>query len=232
MGHNRPIGGKSAVDGCGPQRAHRKKLELLRQSGRLSPLVVGYIVNEDQKAIEQVLAGNLAAFEVLVTRHQRRLLGLLAHACGSRDEAEDLAQEAFARAFNKLHLYAGQAQFYTWLCRIAMNLLASQRRRKRLENQTRREGFETTANTFGLYADVEKELERVEMAECVHAAIALLDEEKRTVLLMRDFDGLDYDAIATVLEVPVGTVRSRLHRARLELKEILEQRVGKVEAQQ
>ena len=189
------------------------------------------IVNEDQQAINQVLSGNLAAFEVLVTRHQRRLLGLLAHACGSRDEAEDLAQEAFARAFNKLHLYAGQAQFYTWLCRIAMNLLASDRRRKRLENQSKREGFEAASNSVGLYANVEKELERTEMQQCVQAAIAMLDEEKRTVLLMRDFDGLDYEAIAQVLEIPVGTVRSRLHRARLELKDILEHRIGRFEAQ-
>ena len=189
------------------------------------------IVNEDQQAIDQVLSGNLAAYEVLVTRHQRRLLGLLAHACGSRDEAEDLAQEAFARAFNKLHLYAGQAQFYTWLCRIAMNLLASDRRRKRLENQSKREGFEAASNSVGLYANVEKELERTEMQQCVQAAIAMLDEEKRTVLLMRDFDGLDYEAIAQVLEVPVGTVRSRLHRARLELKDILEHRIGRFEAQ-
>ncbi len=188
-------------------------------------------MNEDQQAIDQVLSGNLAAFEVLVTRHQRRLLGLLAHACGSRDEAEDLAQEAFARAFNKLHLYAGQAQFYTWLCRIAMNLLASDRRRKRLENQSKREGFEAASNSVGLYANVEKELERTEMQQCVQAAIALLDEEKRTVLLMRDFDGLDYEAIAQVLEIPVGTVRSRLHRARLELKDILEHRIGRFEAQ-
>lgn len=186
--------------------------------------------SEDQLVIEQVLAGDSSAYESLVNRYQLRLLGLLAHASGSRDEAEDLAQETFVRAFNKLHTFAGQSQFYTWLCRIAMNLLATEKRRKRIENQMRREGFEATTDTVGSLDAVDQEMEKNEMLQCVRAAIAMLDTEKRAVLLLRDFDGLDYDAIAHSLEIPVGTVRSRLHRARLELKMILEQRIGQIEA--
>ncbi len=184
------------------------------------------MLSEDQSAIDRVLKGDSSAYAELVERHQRRLLGLLAHACGNMHEAEDLAQEAFARAFHKLELYSGQSQFYTWLCRVAMNLLVSQRRRKRIENQLPREGFEAALDARGLMGQAEEELERDEVRSQVQQAIAMLDDERRAVVLLRDFDGMDYQAIAETLEIPVGTVRSRLHRARLELKSILEQRVG------
>lgn len=179
---------------------------------------------EDQVAIEQVLAGNSAAFNELVERYQRRLLGLLIHACGQRELAEDIAQEAFARAYVKLNLFSGESQFYTWLARIAMNLLASDRRKKRIENQATREGFEVAMDTVGSSNRPDDDLQLNETQNCVRQAIALLDEERRAVLLLRDFDGMDYDAIAETLEIPVGTVRSRLHRARLELKSILQQK--------
>lgn len=179
---------------------------------------------EDQQAIQRVLAGDSAAYTALVDRHQRRLQGLLFHACGSRDLAEDMAQEAFARAYQKLHLFAGESQFYTWLARIAMNLLASDRRKKRIENQVDREGFDVALDEQGHEGSPSDSLELDERQRWVHEAIARLDEQRRVVLLLRDFDGLDYEAIATTLEIPVGTVRSRLHRARSELKTILQQR--------
>ncbi len=182
--------------------------------------------DEDQQDIARVLQGDQAAFAALVERYQRRLLGWLFHACGSRHEAEDLAQETFARAYRKLKLYEGRSSFYTWLCRVAMNLLISQRRRKRLENQVAREGFEVAMSSVGQDQAVEQQMELSEIQQCVQAAIAMLDMERRTVLLLRDFDGMDYEQIAETLDIPIGTVRSRLHRARLELKSILEQRVG------
>lgn len=184
------------------------------------------MLSEDQTAISKVLAGDSAAFGDLVERYQQRLLGLLLHACGNREEAEDFAQEAFARAYRKLHLFAGQSQFYTWLCRIAMNLLISEKRRKRVENQLPREGFDGAIDSVGTTARADQQVELDEVRACVRDAIAMLDFERRTVILLRDFDGMDYDAIAETLEIPVGTVRSRLHRARLELKTILEQRIG------
>lgn len=184
--------------------------------------------SEDQQDIDRVLQGDQAAYAALVERHQRRLLGWLFHACGSRDEAEDLAQETFTRAYRKLQLYEGRSSFYTWLCRVAMNLLISQRRRKRLENQVAREGFDVALSSVGQEPAVDQQMERSEIQQCVQAAIAMLDVERRTVILLRDFDGMDYEQIAETLEIPVGTVRSRLHRARLELKSILEQRVGQL----
>jgi RNA polymerase sigma-70 factor (ECF subfamily) len=181
---------------------------------------------EDQNDIARVLSGDQQAYAELVQRHQRRLLGLLAHACGSRETAEDLAQETFARAYQKLHLFEGRCGFYTWLCRVAMNLLANERRRKRLENQASREGFEVALMSNGDGSTSHQQVEKDELRQCVQRAIAMLDVERRAVLLLRDFDGLDYEQIAEALEIPIGTVRSRLHRARLELKLILETRVG------
>jgi len=188
------------------------------------------MLSEDQAAISRVLNGDSAAYAELVDRYQRRLMGLMVHACGSHHEAEDMAQEAFARAYRKLHLFSGQSQFYTWLCRVAMNLLASQRRRKRVESHLPREGFDVAMDSIGDGEDAEETLERNETRTQVQQAIAMLDVERRTVVLLRDFDGMDYEAIAETLEIPVGTVRSRLHRARLELKSILEQRIGNLGA--
>ena len=183
---------------------------------------------EDQTAIALVLGGDANAYSALVERYQRRLLGLLVHACGSKEMAEDLAQETFTRAYRKLHLFEGRSSFYTWLCRIAMNMLANERRRKRLENQIGREGFDVALSTSGTTSQAEHKVEQDELKQCVQDAISLLDGERRAVLLLRDFDGRDYDQIAETLEIPIGTVRSRLHRARLELKSILETRVGQL----
>ncbi len=177
---------------------------------------------EDTTAIEQALAGNQQAFAALVERYQSRLLGLLWHACGDRGLAEDIAQEAFVRAYRKLDTFAGDSQFYTWLAKIAMNQLISHRRRRRLESTKQQSGLEAALETVGHDLPPESGLELSETQKCVRAAIDILDEDRRTVLLLRDFDGHDYETIAQMLDIPVGTVRSRLHRARLELKSILQ----------
>jgi RNA polymerase sigma-70 factor, ECF subfamily len=187
------------------------------------------MLTDDQNDIARVLNGDQMAYAQLVQRYQRRLLGLLMHACGSHETAEDLAQETFARVYQKLHLFEGRSSFYTWLCRIAMNMLANERRRKRIENQAAREGFDAVIVTNGVNGTAEQQIEKDELRQCVHAAIAMLDMDRRAVLLLRDFDGLDYVQISEALEIPVGTVRSRLHRARLELKMILESRVGQLD---
>lgn len=184
--------------------------------------------SEDQQTIERVLGGDTSAFAAIVERHQRRLLGLLMHASGDAELAEDIAQEAFARAYHKLKLFSGESQFYTWLARIAMNLLFSDRRRKRLENQTQRAALDEALDSQGFAnrqaeAAPDQQMQLSETQQYVRQAIAMLDEERRAVVLLRDFDGMDYAAIAETLEIPVGTVRSRLHRARQELRSILQQ---------
>lgn len=186
------------------------------------------MLSEDTKTIASVLGGNSAAFSKLVEKYQRRLLGLMIHACGDRGLAEDMTQEAFARAYQKLSTYSGEAQFYTWLARIAMNLLASSTRRKRLENQSKRESMEVVSDSLGEVSSPSDSLELSETQRAVRDAIEQLDPQRREVLLLRDFDSMDYDAIATTLEIPIGTVRSRLHRARCELREILQPRVAEL----
>jgi RNA polymerase sigma-70 factor (ECF subfamily) len=180
------------------------------------------MLSEDQRAIDQVLDGDNSAFSEIVDRYQRRLLGLLLHSCGDQQLAEDIAQETFTRAYQKLHQFSGESQFYTWLARIGVNLLISDRRRKKLENQLDRTGMEVALDTLSNSDEPDQSLELTETQRCVHQAIAMLDQERRIVLLLRDFDGMDYDKIADVLDIPIGTVRSRLHRARLELKSILQ----------
>lgn len=172
----------------------------------------------DQEIIDAVLAGEAARFDELFDRYHRRLFGLLWHACGDRELAEDLGQEAFLRAFRKLHLYSGQAQFYTWLARVAMNLLSSFRRKRRIESEVNREGFEMVMDSVGEFQSPDAQAQLSETQTCVRQAIAMLDEERRVVLILRDFEDMDYDSIAKILDIPIGTVRSRLHRARLELK--------------
>ena len=182
------------------------------------------MLNEDRRVITEVLNGDSAAYAELVERYQHRLLGLLIHACGCRELAEDMAQEAFVRAYRKLDLFSGDSQFFTWLARIAMNLLASDRRKKRLENQTSREGFEVAMDSVGDEARPDELAELNETQRCVRQALDMLDHDRRTLILLRDFDGMDYAEIARALDLPIGTVRSRLHRARLELKSILQQK--------
>ncbi|MEO8269677.1 MAG: sigma-70 family RNA polymerase sigma factor [Aureliella sp.] len=187
------------------------------------------MLSEDKQSIERVLSGDSSAFGAIVTRHQRRLLGLLVHACGDCELAEDIAQEAFARAYQKLDMFTGESQFYTWLARIAMNLLFSDRRRKRLENQVSRAALDVALDNDGFTnrradAAPDRQMELDETQQCVRQAIAMLEEERRAVVILRDFDGLDYESIAETLGIPVGTVRSRLHRARLELRSILQQK--------
>jgi RNA polymerase sigma-70 factor, ECF subfamily len=182
------------------------------------------MLSEDQQTIAQILNGDSTAFGSIVDRYQRRLLGLLLHSCGDPELAEDIAQEAFARAYQKLEMFSGESQFYTWLARIAMNLLFSDRRKKRIENQLSREGLGNAVDVAGLDRRPDELMEWNETQRCIHQALQLLDEERRMVILLRDFDSMDYDTIAQTLGVPIGTVRSRLHRARLELKAILRQK--------
>jgi RNA polymerase sigma-70 factor, ECF subfamily len=179
---------------------------------------------DDQQIIDAIRAGDASQFEHLMVRYQRRLLGLLWHACGDHQLSEDISQEAFFRAFRKLHLYSAQAQFFTWLAKIALNLLASAKRTRRLENQLTREGMQQVLETVGQEICPGDPLETNECQTWIRQAIAMLDEDRKLVLLLRDFEDMDYDTIAQVLNIPVGTVRSRLHRARTELRQIIQTR--------
>ena len=178
-------------------------------------------VNDDKRLIEQTLAGDSAAFGRLVRKYQDRLYNTMVHVVGRGDDAMDVVQDAFVQAFVKLDSFKQTAAFYTWLYRIAFNVASTYRRKRKptlsVDRVREVSGEEPVEPGIGP-AD---KMERDERCRQVRAAIAGLTEEHRTVIVLREIDGCCYETIAEILDLPVGTVRSRLHRARLQLKELL-----------
>ena len=186
--------------------------------GRQPPLCA----SSDEALIAAVRSGNVAAYGELVLKYQSRLCASLFHICGSRTDAEDAAQEAFLRAFTKLSSYTGASAFYTWLYRIAVNAVITQRRRHRTWSEGERVRSRPDDAACPAAERPDQRMLRAERAIAVQKALAALSDEYRTILVLREVEDFDYDEIATTLEIPLGTVRSRLHRARLELRRVLE----------
>ena len=178
--------------------------------------------SEETQQISKARQGDAEAYGVLVRKYQNRLCTSLLHTCGSFADAQDAAQEAFLRAFTKLHTFTGASAFYTWLYRIAVNAAISQHRRLHLPPSSQRTltGFRTEPTDRAERLD--EQLMRKERAARVQQALASLSDEHRTIIALREVEDFDYDEIALILNVPVGTVRSRLHRARLQLREKLQ----------
>ncbi|MFV0444048.1 MAG: sigma-70 family RNA polymerase sigma factor [Planctomycetaceae bacterium] len=179
---------------------------------------------DDRALIDRSLAGDTDAYGRLVARYQDRLYGTLVHLLGSAQDAYDVAQETFLLAWQNLATFRGDSAFYSWLFRIAHNAAVSFRRRDRratrsLDRSRDLHGDEpvdprpTTDPAAGMVTD--------ERREIVQAALTELPEEYRTVLVLKDMDGLRYEEIAEIIGCPVGTVRSRIHRARSELRDKL-----------
>jgi RNA polymerase sigma-70 factor (ECF subfamily) len=180
-------------------------------------------VNDDAQLIDEALAGDSAAFGRLVTKYQDRLYNTLVHVVGSTHEAYDVAQDAFVQAFLKLGSFHRNSAFYTWLYRIAFNVAVSRRRRQK-PTASIEQGREVTGSEPVSRDDGPTDrLDREERVAQVQQALGSLSEEYRTVLVLRELDGCCYETIAEILDLPVGTVRSRLHRARLELREQLKE---------
>jgi len=175
----------------------------------------------DQTLIDQCLAGRREAFGLLVERYQHRLYHGLLHVLGSPEDAQDTAQEAFVHAFEKLGSFKGQAAFYSWLFRIALNASISARRKTRrmsasVDSQRDETGIEPpdeNPSNEPSYAMTVSDRQRL-----VQQALSELSEEFRTALVLKEMEGMSYEEIAEVVDVPLGTVRSRIHRARLELR--------------
>jgi RNA polymerase sigma-70 factor, ECF subfamily len=180
-------------------------------------------VKDDLQLIDETLAGRRDAFGELVLRHQDRLYTTLVHVTGSTAEAEDVSQEAFVQAFLKLSTFQKTSAFYTWLYRIAFNVAVSRRRRRRPELSVDEHREQGGAEPVDRQLDAREQLERDEGVQRVRAAMARLSDEHRTILVLREMEGCCYEIIAEMLEVPVGTVRSRIHRARSQLREILKE---------
>jgi len=176
-------------------------------------------VAADDQLIEAALRGDSAAFGSLVQKYQDRLYRTMLHVVGSPEDARDVVQDAFVKAFLKLETFRRSSAFYTWLYRIAFNTaMSGQRRRRPRSLDERRECGQEPLDTGAAPGE---RLEQEELAGQLRAALDTLSDEHRTVLVLRDIDGRGYDEIAEILELPVGTVRSRLHRGRMHLREQL-----------
>ena len=178
----------------------------------------------DQTLIDSCLAGRREAFGQLVDRYHNRLFHSLLHMLGSTEDAQDAAQDAFVHAFEKLGTYRGQSQFYSWLFRIAFNTAVSAKRKTRrmsVSLEARRDVSGLEPSDLNPSSEPSFAMDVSDRQRIVQQALAELSEEFRTALVLKEIDGMSYDEIADVLQVPLGTVRSRIHRARLELREKL-----------
>jgi len=181
------------------------------------------IVNgtSDQELISRCLSGQTDSFGLLVERYQHRLYHALVHVLGSTADAQDVAQDAFVHALEKLKTFRGQSAFYSWLFRIALNAAVSSRRKTRRMSASVEAAKEATGQEPSDHrpsAEPSHALDVSDRQRLVRQALGELPEEFRTVLVLKEMDGMPYDQIAEICECPVGTVRSRLHRARLELR--------------
>ncbi|NUQ60946.1 MAG: sigma-70 family RNA polymerase sigma factor [Pirellulales bacterium] len=180
-------------------------------------------MSDDSQLIAETLAGQTAAFGQLVRKYQDRLYNTVVHIAGSVEDSRDIVQEAFVQAFLKLDTFQQTSAFYTWLYRIAFNVAASHRRRRKPTISVELVRETTGQEPADPRPGPEQRLEEAERRRHIEQAIAALSEEHRTVLVLREIDGCCYETIAEILELPIGTVRSRLHRARLQLREQLKE---------
>lgn len=196
--------------------------------------------DSDLMLVERTLAGDTHAFELLVIKYQRRIQRLIARMVRDVNLVEDIAQETFIRAYRALHQFRGEAQFYTWLYRIAVNtakkflqelkrdplVTESARKSDEDEDETSRFGNEPIEE-----ATPETVLAAKEIAEMVNTVLRDLPDDLRQAVMLREIEGLTYEEIAQVMDCPIGTVRSRIFRAReaisASIKPLLENQSGK-----
>lgn len=190
----------------------------------------GTIAFEDVSLVDRCRRGDLRAFEALVAKYQDRVYNLILRMVSRAADAEELAQETFLKALEKIGQFRGNSGFYTWLFRIAANLAISHRRRgqrirfRPLEGPENGDGHAdamTAAMSAARTPSPESSAISSETSQRVAEALEELDDEFRLVVVLRDIEDMDYSEIAEVLDAPVGTVKSRLHRARLMLKDKL-----------
>jgi RNA polymerase sigma-70 factor (ECF subfamily) len=173
----------------------------------------------DQALVERVQKGDKHAFDLLVRKYQHKIVSVISRYLSDWSECQDVAQEAFIRAYRAIGSFRGDAQFYTWIYRIAINTaknyLVSQGRRPPTEDVAVEDAVQFDGATrLHESATPERELMREEIERTVFATVEALPEELRTAITLREVDGLSYEEIADAMGCPIGTVRSRIFRAR------------------
>ncbi len=180
----------------------------------------------DQALVERVQNGDKAAFDLLVRKYQHKLVSVISRYVNDWSECQDVAQEAFVRAYRAIGSFRGDAQFYTWMYKIAINTaknwLVSQGRRPPTDDVAVEDAvlFEG-ASRLHESATPERELMRQEIERTVFSTVEALPEDLRTAITLREVDGLSYEEIAEAMNCPIGTVRSRIFRAREAIDEQL-----------
>jgi RNA polymerase sigma-70 factor (ECF subfamily) len=182
----------------------------------------------DALVVRRVQAGELHAFSELVVKYQQRIFNACLRICGQHEDAADLTQDAFLKALGAIAEFRGASAFYTWIFRIAINLAMSHQRKRRtrvtisLDGDAGENGAGAGRQLAGDAPEPASRMEADELSEQVAAALAALDPEYRVAVVLRDVEGCDYQEIADILEVPVGTVKSRIFRGRMALRGHLE----------
>ena len=187
----------------------------------------------DKAIVERVLKGDIDAFAVLVNKYQDRIYSAVLNYVSNPEDAVDVAQETFVKAYSKLRSFDSASAFYTWLYRIAINTAIDFLRRRKsrpadsLDDDKYSEyGFEPVSTD--LSADPEMVLSRGEQMQTLRNAIQSLSEKLRSVVVLHDVEGLSQEEVAEILGIPVGTVKSRVSRARAELRYVLQKQLGEV----
>jgi RNA polymerase sigma-70 factor (ECF subfamily) len=196
--------------------------------------------DSDLQLVERTVAGDQRAYELLVIKYQRRIERLIGRMVRDADLVQDIAQETFLRAYRALHQFRGEAQFYTWLYRIAVNtakkaLMDIKRNPVISENALRGNDEEDETSRIGHELTTDETPETVlaaqEIAEAVNTAMEALPEDLRQAVTLREIEGLTYEEIAEAMQCPIGTVRSRIFRAReaisARVRPLLEKQTGK-----
>ena len=185
----------------------------------------------DHELVRRVQQGDSKAFDLLVRKYQHRIVGLIGRYIADWSECQDVAQETFLRAYRAIGNFRGDAQFYTWLHRIAVNTaknhLVSHNRRPPTDDIDIDDAEQFASGMRLRDNDTpERELMRQQLEQTVMRAVEALPEELRVAITLREVDGLSYEEIATKMDCPIGTVRSRIFRAReaidLEMRPLME----------
>jgi RNA polymerase sigma-70 factor (ECF subfamily) len=178
----------------------------------------------DTLIVQQVRAGNVAAFDQLVMKYRERIYAIIYNITSNREDASDLTQDAFIKAFQSINSFGGQSSFFTWLYRIAVNGARTHLRKNRLrtffsiEQASEEEKTPEWLNTLAVEAGAEKEVFARDLRQRLNESFQKLSIKHRTVITLFEIDGLSHAEIAEVMECTEGTVRSRLHYAKLQLQ--------------
>ncbi|MDH5766695.1 MAG: RNA polymerase sigma factor RpoE, partial [Gammaproteobacteria bacterium] len=173
----------------------------------------------DQALVERVQQGDKRAFDMLVLKYQHRVMKLISRLVRNADDVQDVAQESFIKAYRALKNFRGDSAFYTWLYRIAINtaknhLVASGRRATDSAVDAQDAEQYESGDWLREYATPEKEMMAAEISDVINRSISKLPDDLKEAITLREMEGLSYEDIAAVMDCPIGTVRSRIFRAR------------------